>query len=263
MINFQYIRVIFSFFLKTGIRAKRAKLFFILSFIPALIIGIIKAVEISSRQGNVTAANLFTQVALSFFFHLFIQILALFYGSSVINEELDNKTLIYLTTSRVSKLDILLGKYLAQLVITSMVVGSGLVVAYIIAYFNRLTDVTVLQELVGFLTTGFMALLAYSALFTMAGVLLKKPIISGIVYIFGWETVVQFLPGTTQKLALNHYINSLLPASQIQTSSFLKTFLRPSSTTESVLVLLILSVLFLGLAALVFSMKEYLLSESD
>ena len=92
MLNNFDIKTVFSFFLKTGMRAKRTKLFFFFSFIPVIIFIIIRIVSLVNPQTDIPVSRLFSQIASTFYFQIFIQILVLFYGSSVLNDEIENKT---------------------------------------------------------------------------------------------------------------------------------------------------------------------------
>ena len=56
-----------------------------------------------------------------------------------------------------------------------------------------------------------LGLLAYLAFFTFVGTFLKKSVLFGLFFSFGWENVVQYFPGSTQKFTVVHYLKSLLP----------------------------------------------------
>jgi len=53
-----------------------------------------------------------------------------------------------------------------------------------------------------------LALLAYGALFTLLGVLLKRPMIPGLLFVFVWEMVAN-LPGYLPRFTLTAYLRSL------------------------------------------------------
>jgi len=255
------IRNIFSFFFKTGLRSKRTKLFFFFSLIPVVILIIVKIVEILHPGNKISTLNLFSDVGLTFYFQLFIQLLSLFYGSSVISDEIENKTLVYLTTSPVSKSSILIGKFMANFIISAIIILVGLFISYLIPNFNSFLELKHIQEILTYCVVALLAILAYSSLFTLLGSFLKKSVLIGIVFIFGWESIVQFLPGSTQKLTIAHFVKSLLPNSFSGKAGFLIFRLQPSSTAESVIILVFLSLLFLVLSTIIFYKKEYILSD--
>jgi ABC-type transport system involved in multi-copper enzyme maturation permease subunit len=255
MKKYNAIPVIFASFFKSGLKAVRTRVFILLSLIPVLLMFIVRIVDASS------AGDFFSKVMLSLYFQLLIPVLALFFGSTIINEELDNKTLVYLTTSPVPRRVILLGKYLAAFLLLLLVVGSGFLFSFLSAASNRLNQTAAWEELGVYLGTSLLALFCYSALFTMAGTFMKKSILMGLFFVFGWESVVQYFPGVTQKFTIIHWIKSLLPIPPGE-GGFLIFQLQPSPALESIIVLLAAGCLFLFLAVFIFQRKEYILSDN-
>ena len=263
MINGYDIKTLFFFFFKAGIRAKRARLFFIVSLIPTVIFIIVRIVALLNPGKSYPLSALFFQIGGIFYFQMFIQFLCLFYGSSVLNDEVDNKTLVYLTTSPISKASIITSKFMAHTLISAIIIISGLLVSFIISNFSNLLKPVYLGRLGLFLGVALMAVLAYSSFFTFLGTFLKKSILVGLFFIFGWEAIVQFLPGATQKLTISHYIKSLLPERFSGAQSFLAFRLQPSSPTEAIITLLFLTLLFLTFSIFIFYKKEFTLSDQS
>ncbi|MDD8012913.1 MAG: ABC transporter permease subunit [Acidobacteriota bacterium] len=255
------IRILFGSFFSSGLRAKRTRVFMLLAMVPVLLM---LAARVMQGVGTVSAgdvAGFFSHFMLSLYFQLLIPVLALFFGSSIVNDELDNKTLVYLTTVPVRRRSVLLGKYLAALLLAALLIIAGFLLCFLAASLTRLGDAAVWEELGLFLGTSLLALSCYSALFTALGAFMKKSILSGLFFVFGWESVVQYFPGVTQKFTIVHWVKSLLPIPPGQ-NSFLSFQLQPSPALESVLVLLAASLLFLYLAIFIFERKEYILSDN-
>ena len=255
MKKYNAIPVIFASFFKSGLKAMRTRVFILLSLIPVLLMFIVRIVDASS------AGDFFSKVMLSLYFQLLIPVLALFFGTTIVNEELDNKTLVYLTTSPVPRQAVLLGKYLAAFLLLLLMVGSGFLLSFLAAASNRLDQAAAWEELGVYLGTSLLALFCYSALFTLAGTFMKKSILMGLFFVFGWESVVQYFPGVTQKFTIIHWIKSLLPV-QSGEGGFLIFQLQPSPALESIIVLLAAGLLFLCLAVFIFQRKEYILSDN-
>lgn len=263
MLNGNAIKTLFFFFFKAGIRSRRAKLFFAVSLIPTLIILIVRLVDALNPAFKYPVPVLFNQVSGVFFFQMFIGFLALFYGSSVLNDEVDNKTLVYLTTSPVSRGSILVGKQLAHLLLSAIVIVSGLLISFLLSNFENLLKPAYMEKIGVYLGVAMLALAAYSTLFTLMGAFLKRSILVGLFFIFGWEAIVQFLPGVTQKFTITHFIKSLLPSSFSGASSFLAFRLQPTPAAESIFTLLVLTLLFTAASVFIFYKKEYTLSEQS
>jgi ABC-2 type transport system permease protein len=198
---------------------------------------------------------------LSLYFQLLIPVLALFFGTSIVNDELDNKTLVYLTTVPVPRRKVLLGKYLAAFLLAALLVAVGFLLCFLAASLTRLGDGAAWEELGLFLGTSLLALFCYSALFTALGAFMKKSILLGLFFVFGWESVVQYFPGVTQKFTIIHWVKSLLPIPPGE-GGFLIFQLQPSPALESVAVLIAAGLLFLYIAAFIFARKEYILSDN-
>jgi len=106
-------RQVFSFFFLQGKRARKTKVFYLISFLPVIISLVIKFAQIFTEDSSIEGIYIFTNIIMSFYLHFLILILALFFGTSVCSEELEGKTLTYLSTRPIPKVSIILGKYAA------------------------------------------------------------------------------------------------------------------------------------------------------
>jgi len=253
-------REIFTFFFKRGIKAKRSKLFFLLSLIPVFILLIAKIIEIVNPNASISAGGIFSKILLIIYIQLLIPILSLFFGTSVVNEEIDNKTLIFLTTAPIPKQSLILGKFCAYYLVSAIVINMGLLLSFLIINVNHLTQMEYYSEFLLYSGAGLLAILAYMALFTLLGTLFKKSMILGLLFIFGWESIVQYLPGTTQKFTLIHFVKSILPESS-ENIKFLVFKLEPSPIFDSIIILMVITLIALVLASVIFNKKEYILSD--
>jgi ABC-type transport system involved in multi-copper enzyme maturation permease subunit len=256
---------IFVFFFKQELKSKRTRIFLLISFLPVLILVITKIVELTNPYAEVTAAQMFSRAMLIVYIQFLIPILALFFGSSIINEEVDNKTLVFLTTSPIPKPSIVLGKFVAYVLLGGIIVNIGLFLCFLTVNIDQLGQMVYVKEFFSFLGAGFLALVAYMTLFTLLGTIMKKAgVVFGLLFIFGWENLVQYFPGVTQKFTVIHWVKSMLPRVS-EGSSFLQILmfrLEPSSTVESLIVLTIFVIGALTAASFVFKNKEYILSDS-
>ncbi len=258
---FRSIRIAFSFFLLLGRKSRRTKVFYVISFIPILMAIAIKLGQFFYGQRNITGISIFSNMIMVFYLQFLILILALFFGTSICSEELEGKTLTYLTTRPVSKSALLLGKYAAYTLLTIIMTGVGLLFAFLILNGDNLLDFSLYKILFRDLAALTLGLICYTAFFTFIGTLLKKSILFGLVFSFGWENVIQYFPGSTQRFAIVHYLKSLLKAPTSGGFSFLLFRLEPTPPGVAILMLLVISGIFLFLACLLFSQKEYILQD--
>lgn len=186
----------------------------------------------------------------------------LFYGTALISEEVEGKTLTYLFMRPIPKPTIMLGKYLALTWIGAIMVIPTVVLSYLILYLRAdmlpfFQDLRTLGRDIGIV---FLALLAYGSLFSLLGAWLKHSILVGLAYAFGWEGIVALLPGFTRKLTITHYVQSIFPHEDTLGALAMLIGER-TDPTEAVVTLVLLTTLLLATASLVLRDKEYVLEQ--
>jgi hypothetical protein len=156
-----------------------------------------------------------------------------------------------------------MGKYVAYLVCAaSVVLPSVMIVFLLMVPFRDIASAfgPMLRNL-GVVALG---LAAYGALFLLAGVMLKRPLVAGLVFAFGWEQIALVMPGYLKHFTIAYYLQALVPQAMPSenTLSLLQT-VAPDvpSTAESLFWLS-----FAIVTALILSMRgvehrEYLLEQ--
>jgi ABC-type transport system involved in multi-copper enzyme maturation permease subunit len=253
---------IFSLFYRYGRKTKRTKVFYGISVFPVLLALLIKVTQFFSVGPSSSGMQIFSNMIMTFYLQFLILILTLFFGTSVCSDEVESKTLTYLSTRPIPKPAVILGKYAAYCVLAVIMTAVGVVLSFVFLNLDKLLDFSlypVLLKDIGVLTLG---IICYMSFFTLIGTFMKRSIIFGLVFSFGWENVIQYFPGSTQKFAIVHYLKSLLPP-QFSGKGFavLLFQLEPTPAGTSVAVLIILTGIFLGLACFVFTQKEYILED--
>ena len=256
------IQRVFSFYFFLKKKSSRSKMFFLLSSASILLALIIRFYQLAG-QWTESGQIIFQNILMVFFLQFLIVILALFYGTSIVSEEVEGKTLPYLSSRPLSRASIIIGKYLSSLAVTSIMLVSTLLISYFILNLDRDFQLQDIWTVVRYALVLLLGLAAYLSFFTFLSTWLARPILLGLAFGFGWENVIQYFPGTTQKLSIVHYLKSLLPqySSASGRLSFLFIRLEPTPDWLSVLILVLITVVFLALAALLFSFKEYLIQD--
>lgn len=254
------VQAVFSFFWILGRRARRTKVFYLVSLFPALIALVDIAEKVISGRSLAGGIEVFTNIIMVFYLQFLILLLALFFGTSVCSEELEGKTLTYITTRPVPKSAFVLGKYAAYTALTITMTAVGVVLSFLFLNVNSLLDLSLYKVLARSLGVLILGLVCYSAFFTFIGTFLKKAVIFGLVFSFGWENVIQYFPGSTQRFAIVHYLKSLLPSTEVKMSVLLFR-LEPTPAGTAVLTLFVITTVFLALACLVFRQREYILED--
>jgi ABC-type transport system involved in multi-copper enzyme maturation permease subunit len=199
------------------------------------------------------------------FLRFIIPVLGVFYGISLVADEVEDKTITYLFTRPIARGAIVVGKYMAYLAATVLVVLPAVIVLYFLlvptgggslaaAFPALLKDLALLG----------IGLAVYGALFAWVGSQFKYPLITGLVFAFGWEQGIMLVPGYLKRLTISYYIQGLVPHAMPQDSalSILQVVSKDSlSAPMSIFWLGVIWLSFLGLAAWTVSRREYVLEQ--
>jgi ABC-type transport system involved in multi-copper enzyme maturation permease subunit len=238
--------------------------------LPVLLAAIIRILfelgATSFRVNNTVVAGpvIFGLMIWMFFVRFSVPVLAVFYGTSLIADEVDDKTITYLFTRPIPRGSVLFGKYLAYLACTVMVVLPSVILVWLlIVPINGslgLGFIDLLKDLV-LLAAG---LAVYGAVFALIGAAIKRPLLVGLFLIFGWETIVMALPGNLKRVSVAYYLQGLVPhamPSDSPISIIQAVFLETPSLTTSIVGLLAISVVSLWLGIRAVTRREYVLEQ--
>jgi len=252
------IKQIFSLFYKVGFRKKRTKILFLFSLIPVVILIIVKIFEIANPHSSLSASHLFYRVALVLYFQMIIGILSVFFGSSIVEEERDSKTIVFLQSKPIPDASVIIGKFMAYVSIIFIMMSSGLILSFLIANINTGLNFKDITEIFKYLFGGLLAILAYTSLFTFISTFFNRGVLIGLFFIFGWENIISYMPGSTQKLSIIHYVKSIIPKASSAKNQVLFFQLQVSSLSSSILTLLGITIVAITLACIIYSNKEYI-----
>jgi ABC-type transport system involved in multi-copper enzyme maturation permease subunit len=251
---------VFAFFFKLGRKSGRTRTFAVLGLIP-VVLAVVVRIVLRGREGDIAAV--FGEILMVFFLQIYIVILSLFYGTSITAEEVENRTLAYLLTRPVPKTAVVLGKYGAYAALMFAMTAVGLGLSFFLLNAGRLGDRAVFATFLKSLGVLALGILAYTAFFAFLGTVLKRAIILGLIFGFGWETVIQYFPGSTQRFSIVHYLKSLLPYRSVTGGggrgvALLLFRLEPTPPLLAGVALAAIAAVFLALACGVFRAKEFL-----
>ena len=193
-----------------------------------------------------------------------VPVLGVFYGTSLMADEVEDKTITYLFTRPIRRGAVLFGKYLAYLGCTVFVVLPSVMLVYLLivpmqgslgaSFLDLLKDLIVLA----------LGLAVYGAAFAFVGAKFKRPLIVGLIFIFGWEQAALAFPGYLKRFTIAYYLQGLVPHAMPSDSvlSLIQGAFRESPTlTGSLLGLAVILVVFVTLAAWVVERREYVLEQ--
>jgi hypothetical protein len=107
-------------------------------------------------------------------------------------------------------------------------------------------------------------LAAYGAVFAFVGARLKRPLVVGLVFAFGWEQAVLFFPGYLKRATVAYYLQALVPHAMPQDSAvnvLLQIFQEIPGVATSIASLVVITVVALWLAGRTVEQREYVLEQ--
>ena len=199
-----------------------------------------------------------------FFLRFSIPVLGVFYGTSLIADEVEDKTITYLFSRPISRQAVLFGKYLAYMACTILVVLPSIVVVWLLVIPMGGSLGGNFIDLVKDLAIVAMGLAVYGAVFAFIGAKFKRPLLVGLVFVFGWEPVVLALPGYMKQFSVAYYLQGLVPHAMPNDSfaSLVQAiFHETPALGTSLLTMGLIEVVFLYFAARIVANREYVLEQ--
>jgi ABC-type Na+ efflux pump permease subunit len=238
---------------------------------PIVIAVVVRIIDVLYRAGfqingaRTGGGTIFGLIIWILYIRFIVPVLGVFYGTALIADEVEDKTITYLFTRPISRSAVLLGKYLAYLVCTTLLVLPSVMIVFFVvvptgggsiaqAFPSLLTDF-------GMLVAGLMA---YGAVFALVGTRLKRPLIVGLVFAFGWEPGVLFFPGYLKRATVMYYLQALVSHEMPQDSPvamIMQVFREVPAVSTSLAGLAVITGLSLWFAARAVEQREYVLEQ--
>src|SRR5580765_4748477 len=223
------------------------------------------AAPLTVNNNAVTGPFIFGLMIWVFFLRFIVPVLGVFYGTSLIADEVEDKTITYLFTRPIPRRAVLLGKYLAYLVCTVLLVlPSVMLVFFLIVPTGGGSIGAAFPGLAADLGMLIVGLASYGAVFALVGTRLKRPLVVGLVFAFGWEPAVLLFPGYLKRLTVAYYMQALVTHEMPQDSSMsllLQIFHEVPSVAVSLSVLAAVVGMALWLSGRAVEEREYVLEQ--
>ena len=213
---------------------------------------------------RMTGPAIFGAMIWGLYLRFIVPVLGVFYGTSLMADEIEDKTITYLFTRPIRRGAVIAGKFIAYLACTMCVVLPSVVLVYLLvvpiqgslggSFLALLTDLALLA----------LGLAVYGALFAFVGAKFKRPLLIGLVFIFGWEQVALLLPGYMKQFTVAYYLQALVPHAMpnLNAMSVIQgIFADYPSATTSVFWLFVIAAVSLWAAAWVVERREYVLEQ--
>jgi ABC-type transport system involved in multi-copper enzyme maturation permease subunit len=172
----------------------------------------------SSMRADAThATSEFAEV-----FHFFLLRFVIFFANAMIfvrlfRGEILEKSMHYTLLAPLRRDVLVVGKYLGGLVASSIILTITTTLTYVLVYLPHgsaglriLLSGRGVSHLLGYSVIVLLACIAYGALFMLAGLYFKNPMVPAVLFL-GWETLTPFLPTFLKVLSFVHYLVSFSP----------------------------------------------------
>ncbi len=237
--------------LRDVIRPRRLTTAVVLALLPGAI-GLLW--RTLANKNDFVPGDAYNALAASLIFGFILTILSVIYGTGVVSQEIEQRTIVYLLTRPVPRWRILLAKFAGSTLAIIVTVWVSAVLLAVAVYGPGQAFVGPLARDLRILPVGA---LAYGSVFLLLATLLPRPLTFGLLFAFGWETWVPSLPGSFARLSIMSHLRSLAPHVASEKSAFLDLFDTDIKPWQARLVLGLVIVIALAAALVVFSHREY------
>jgi ABC-2 type transport system permease protein len=213
---------------------------------------------------RVTGPAIFGMMIWLLYLRFIVPVLGVFYGTSLMADEVEDKTITYLFTRPIPRGAVLIGKYLAYMACTGFVVLPSVVVVYLLIVPMQGSLGSAFPDLLKDLALLAIGLAVYGAVFAFVGARFKRPLLIGLIFIFAWEQGALMVPGYLKRFTVAYYIQGLVPHAMPSNSivSLAQGIFREIPTLgTTVFWLAVIWALSLGFGAWIVARKEYVLEQ--
>jgi ABC-type transport system involved in multi-copper enzyme maturation permease subunit len=237
----------------------------VLALISRVVWLLVPAESFRINGETVSGSGIFGLMIWMMYLRFIVPVLGVFYGTALIADEVEDRTLTYLFTRPVRRGAVLMGKYLAYLACTVLLILPSVVLVYFLVVplggGSVGADFPSLLWDLGMLAAG---LASYGAVFAFIGARLKRPLVAGLVFALGWEPGVLLFPGYLKQLTVAYYLQALVPHAMPQDSAIdvlLQVFAEVPGVGMSLAALAVVTGGALALASRTVDNREYELEQ--
>ena len=266
------MRYLVIFFLRNGIHSRRTWWLALLGLLPVGCAILLWMAKPLLADEGVTAFGLFPDVGLLLFIKILLPLMAVFVGTAVVADEVEERTLPYLITRPRPRGTIVLAKLAAGYITLASILALSLLLTFMVLVMEPGSGGVAgnLGLLLKCEAVMLLGVAAYLPLFALSGGLIKRPVLFGLFFAFGWERLVGFLPGNIRLMTVAHYLQELFPrGSSMQGGMELRNSLFGAiaggevSVGTAIMALILITAVFTYLTTLLLKVKEYRLDQGE
>ncbi|HEY8445484.1 MAG TPA: ABC transporter permease subunit [Thermomicrobiales bacterium] len=195
---------VFALTVRQATGGKAVRIVAALAFIPALFAAIYLINPDVDEPRSFVVGTIFRGLVAPTLLPITVLILA----TGAFGNELEDNTLPYLILKPISRLRIVVEKFLGVVAVAGPLILLGLTATYALAYRGDAMDN--LRVLGSMLAAAAVGVVAYAALFLLVSLLISRALLAGIIYSLIWESLLgRFLPGL-RMISVRHFVESVL-----------------------------------------------------
>ncbi len=163
---------------------------------------VIMALVTRIYSGNDEPIGMITDILQNLSVVVVIPVIALTLASSGFGAEVDDGTVVYLITKPISRVEVVITK----LLVTSAICIGATVLSTLAAGLIGLQHLDTTRLVVGFTVAAALGSFLYTAIFLALGLITRRGMLVGLIYLVVWEgTISQLFPGT-RSLSVRQYM---------------------------------------------------------
>jgi ABC-2 type transport system permease protein len=193
-------------------------------------------------------------IYVSYLFFIVV-IIALLYGVSVFNDDINDSTLTYLISRPVHRVELVIYKYVGLVISAVVVVLPPLVLTYVIMAPKAGEPIQNIGILTTYMGVVILAIVGYGAIFLFFGLLFKRPMLISLFYMFVWESILSGEDLLINQITLRHYLESIIlhNIGQGETAGLFQ----PADSVTSAIIIIVVTIIFLFLSAIAAKNKDF------
>jgi ABC-2 type transport system permease protein len=159
------------------------------------------------------ALQAFLMIVVVLYLQFIVLYVCLLYGSSIITSEVEDRTLTYILSRPITKLEIILFKYIGYVISVFLLFALPTVLNYLMLapYEDGASGLSSNADFLAFSLGGmFMGIMAWGAFFMMLATMVKNPLMPGLVYCLFWESLIANIGGNISKFTLTYQIRTFI-----------------------------------------------------
>lgn len=223
--------------LRRNLFSRRSFALYFLAFAPLFVVALWALSPLPKKISDTVAVTdpMYATIFQIGYVRVLIFLSSLFFFMSLFRSEILEKSLHYYFLTPVRRDVLAVGKYLAALISTGATFAVSSAVLFVLMRLpwgvselsQHLFRGPGLGHLLTYMGLAIMACAGYGAIFLLAGLFFRNPIVPGAL-LWGWEAINAFLPTLLQKFSVVHYLQALYPIPLTGRGGWFEIFAEPT-----------------------------------